>query len=213
MSLLEKKSQNEAGHAELLTTLRASAERMLLEVNNLLDIRNIEECGARPRREQIELRRLLEESIEEHRPAADLVGVRFRLSGVSDAVLSADRHMLSRVMTNLLWNAIQHAPEGTDIDVGFAVSNGMADICVTNRGEVIPPGKQKLMFQPFLSRLVEETEHPLEGTGIGLTFCKFAVEAHGGTIQVESPCGATGDGAKLVVRLPLDGMLQVCKTL
>jgi signal transduction histidine kinase len=209
LSLLGKKAEDGGGPSEILTTLRVSAERLLLEVNNLLDIRNIEECGARPRRERVELGRLLEESVAEHKPAADLAGARLRLDAQPGITFSADRHMLHRVMTNLLWNAIQHAPEGSDIEVGCDMSKGMVAIRVANRGDVIPPCKQETMFQPFLSRSAEDRDGHREGTGLGLTFCKFAVEAHGGDIQVESPHRVTGDGALLVVRLPLDGALQV----
>ena len=207
LSFLEKKARGEAPQAELMATVRASAERMLLEVNNLLDIRKIQECGMRPQRERIELDRLLEESLAEHRPAADLAGVRFRPVAAGAVTLSADRHMLARMMTNLLWNAIQHAPEGTDIEVGTAAADDRVEIHVANRGEPIPAYKQKLMFQPFQSGLVEETGPHLDGTGLGLTFCKFAVEAHGGAIRIESPRADTRDGARIAVRLPADGAL------
>jgi signal transduction histidine kinase len=210
LSLLGRREQSEARHEELLATLRTSAERLLLEINNLLDIRKIEECGMRAQRERIEVGPLLREILVEHQSAADLAGVRFSLTGGSDGVLFADRQMLFRVMTNLLWNAIQHAPEGSDIEVGCAVSDGWIGIHVANQGDPIPVGRQKLMFQPFLSSLIDDTGHRLDGMGLGLTFCRLAVEAHGGSIHVESPCGDRGEGARISIRLPSEGALQGC---
>ncbi|MDD4872486.1 MAG: HAMP domain-containing sensor histidine kinase [Kiritimatiellae bacterium] len=212
LSVLEKKLPFDQQDKELNIMMHASIERMLLEVNNLLDIRKIEECGMRLSLEAMDLKIVLEGIAGEHKPAAQVAGVNIRLEGESGQEILADRHILSRIMTNLIWNAIQHAPYGTDVVVGFGVSGEVVTISVTNKGESIPVYRQKTIFQPFHSNDLDVTSHRVDGTGLGLAFCKLAVEAHGGTIQVESPWAESLDGVRIVIHIPRNGMLQTRNT-
>jgi signal transduction histidine kinase len=203
VSLLEKQSPAGGPDKDLMVTLRSSAARMLLEINNLLDIRKIEERGMSLKPEAMPLDPLLTEALAEHDSAARLAEIRFRRHGDAGFSLSADRHILSRVFTNLLWNAIQHAPAGTEVDIAVRRENGDAVISVANRGDPIPPFRLKRLFLPFLSDLDPDPQR-LDGTGLGLAFCKLAMEAHGGVIQVESPWSDASDGVRIILRLPLN---------
>lgn len=208
LSLLENRVPHGKDENDLMEVMKTSIGQMLLEVNNLLDIRKIEECGMRLNCEVINLAKTLGEMIDEHKSAAQIAGVSIRLEGDNRTEARADHHILSRIMTNLLWNAIQHAPPASEILVSFAMADGSATVSVSNRGESIPAYRQKSMFDAFHSDDLDFSNHHSDGTGLGLAFCKLAVEAHGGTIKVESPWSGSSDGVRVVISLPFNGVLQ-----
>jgi len=205
ISVLERGVSQKTGtdRAGVMATVRASAERMLILINNLLGIRKIEEGGLTLQKERVALRALVQECLDEHAPAIGLLDIRVRLAGHRNPVARADPCILSRVFTNLLWNALQHAPGGSEIEVrcGYA-GDGAVQVFVANRGTPIPPGHHDGIFQPFVSDPNGSPLNHADGTGIGLAFCKLAVEAHGGLIEVESPWQRHGDGVKILIELP-----------
>ncbi len=213
IAVLERKrdapSEGKGGSSEVTATMRASAERMLILINNLLGVRKIEEAGLALQKERVALRALLQECLDEHAPAIGLLDVRVRLAGSRNPVVRADPGILSRVFINLLWNALQHAPGGSEIEIrcGYA-EDGSVQVFVANRGTPIPADHQNDIFEPFVSRANGSPHVHADGTGIGLAFCKLAVEAHGGVIEVESPWQRHGDGVKILLELPAHSVVH-----
>jgi two-component system, sensor histidine kinase and response regulator len=113
----------------------------------------------------------------------------------------ADGPIIERVLNNLLNNAIKYAPAGSEILIAGKRSGESAEVSVTNWGDPIPEAYHEKMFDLFV-RVKAETAQ-FSGTGLGLTFCKLAVEAHGGAIWVESPVPPESRGARFVFTLPL----------
>ncbi len=204
ISALQKKHAD-AGEdvREMTETIRASAERILLLTGNLLDIRKMEEGKLVLNREAASLGELLRESLRDHRPAANLAGVTLAIQDPAGVRVRVDRSIFGRLMANLTWNALQHAPSGSTIDVSSEAGDGVARIVISNRGEPVPSEKQESLFQAFVSGDASPEDSRAASTGLGLTFCKLAVEAHGGTIRLESPWSDTGDGVRLSFALPL----------
>ena len=154
--------------------------------------------------ESVSLKRMLEESIEEHRSAGDLAGIGIRMTGGDGLKIHVDRQIFWRILSNLLWNALQHAPQGSEIEVGYnAVADDMVNIYIANRGTPIPEHERDLLFHSFVSHHRGWRTRPIDSTGLGLTFCKLAVEAHGGSIQLESPWEKHGDGVRISISLHL----------
>jgi signal transduction histidine kinase len=99
-----------------------------------------------------------------------------------------DRQLIRRVMTNLLSNAIKHTPAGGTITLGVRNrANNTIEVCVADTGNGIAPEFHRRIFEKFGQISQQGSER--HGTGLGLTFCKIAVEAHGGHIWVESQLG------------------------
>jgi len=201
LSVLEKQTTSADPKCEELTaTIRASAERMLLLTGNLLEIRRIEEGKMVLHREDASLRDILRACMRDHQVAANIAGVRLDLDESTDVRASVDGSVLSRVMSNLLWNALQHAPHGSTVHIRLGVQpDGAPTIRVTNRGEPIPPRVREWMFQPYVSGEPNDQDSRTVNTGLGLTFCKMAIEAHGGSIHVDSPVAGTGDGVAVLL--------------
>jgi signal transduction histidine kinase len=127
--------------------------------------------------------------------------VALRATGASDTVLRCDRDLVERVLLNLLDNAINAAPDASTIDVhGERTDVGGFRIRVANRGPVIPAEALPRLFEPYRRGAVRG---PRRGWGLGLTFCRLAVERHGGTIRAISPY-VDGEGAALELDLPAE---------
>jgi signal transduction histidine kinase len=204
-SLLEKDTDSaKHGQAEQMTTIRTSADRMLILINNLLDIRKFNEEAMRLHRETVPLRIMLQESIQEHMPAGNLTGVSLSLEGHDELKVYVDRQIFWRILSNLLWNALQHAPHGSEIEIGYGLVDRVSvNVYVANRGKPIPQHEKDTLFRPFASLTGKWRKRPIDSTGLGLAFCKLAIEAHGGAIDIESPWEKYGDGVKILLHLPV----------
>lgn len=96
-----------------------------------------------------------------------------------------DQDLLRRVMTNLLDNAIKFTPTGGSISIALEMEKDAFRFSVSDSGPGIPEEEHLRIFEPFVRGQSQETKRTA-GAGLGLAFCKLAVEAHGGQIWVES---------------------------
>lgn len=112
-----------------------------------------------------------------------------------------DPVLIRRVIHNLLANALKLTPDQGEIEVRATVEGGQLQVSVADSGPGIPVADRQRIFEKF-AQLDTKTRR---GKGLGLTFCKMAVEAHGGLLTVEdSPLG----GALFRLALPLEGAIQ-----
>jgi signal transduction histidine kinase len=112
--------------------------------------------------------------------------------------LWADQSRLAQVLDNLLSNAIKFTPEGGKVVVGVSSSNQTAHLEVSDTGVGIPEDEAERLFQRFFRA---STAKDISGTGLGLSIVKSIVEAHGGTISVNSRVAV---GTTVAVDLPLE---------
>jgi two-component system, OmpR family, sensor kinase len=110
----------------------------------------------------------------------------------------ADQRLMRRVLLNLISNAIKHTPQGTAITLRARSTPAGATVEIEDNGPGIPPEHLGRIFDRF-SRLSGTAHARQQNTGLGLTFCRLAVEAHGGSIEVESELG---QGTTFRVLLP-----------
>jgi signal transduction histidine kinase len=113
-----------------------------------------------------------------------------------------DGDMIERIVNNLLNNSIKYAPNNSKVTVDLAQEDNRVLITVTNVGEPIPAEYHTKIFELFAR--VNAKDKQLSGTGLGLAFCKLAVEAHHGTIAVVSPLPGRDRGTAFTVALPLE---------
>ena len=162
------------------------ARKMLLLIMNMLDVERYENTEFLLKKEPHCLRNLLEEvkTGQEISLREKNLKLRFLLG---DYNVLADKEVLARVFDNLLVNAIRFSPQNQSIDI-FAeqLDDDMLHISVTNYGEPIPENVLPYIFDKYRQFGKKDGNH---STGLGLTFCKMAVEAHGGKIGVSSKSG------------------------
>jgi signal transduction histidine kinase len=174
----------DATQKEYLTHGSKACEQMIQMVNSLLDVSRME-AGQMPlHREPCDLRELARRAAESVAVLAVDKGLSTEVSGESVSC-PADRDLLHRVLVNLLGNAIQHSPRARNVRVGVSAANGVARVTVRDEGEGIPPEYHQRIFEKF-GQVEARKERKKYSSGLGLTFCKLAVEAHGGRIGVES---------------------------
>lgn len=129
---------------------------------------------------------LLEEAYELHKPlAADKrIALVAEFSGALGQA-AIDRHRMSQVLANLLGNALKFTPAGGTIRLGAGIDGERVAIYIADTGRGIAPENLTRVFDRFWQK-----EHTPSGVGLGLAIAKGIVDAHGGTIEVESRPGA-----------------------
>lgn len=125
-------------------------------------------------------------------------GHRITVTCREDEAITCDQAILERIITNLLLNSLQHTPEQGEIVLTVSSEQNWARITVADTGSGILPEFHEKIFQKFGRVAVPDSERG-SSAGLGLTFCKLAVEAHGGSIHVNS---TPGEGACFSIRFP-----------
>jgi PAS domain S-box-containing protein len=175
-----------------------SAARLSRLVDSLLDLRRLEAGQVVLNTEQASLNTLLTEALEQVRPGAEAknITVQFDLPARLPLV-RVDADMMRRVLINLLDNAVKYMPGAGYITVLAKAGPQEVTISVKDTGPGITSSLHTRIFEKF-ARAPREAAP--KGLGLGLAFCKLAVEAHGGRIWVESQ---TGRGSTFSFTLPI----------
>jgi len=174
----------------LATQLRTEARRLNRMIVNLLDLSKADEGQLAPKRGRVDLRALLSAVLDEQKVAADARELRLECVNEAETV-SADVDLLQRVIANLVENAIRYAPVGTAVAVTSARRDEGTEIRVIDHGRGIPNAQKETIFGAFAQLDPESGPSSRDSRGLGLSFCKSAVEAHGGRIWVQDASPGT----------------------
>lgn len=177
-----------------------NTERLLLLINDLLDMQKVESGGLRFNHEPIEINQLLDNAIHVNEGLANEYGVSFSLKLCPEPVyIHADSNRLLQVMNNLLSNAAKYSHRNNAINVSCEVLNERVRILIADNGMGIPREFQKDVFNKFSQADTSDTKK-VRGTGLGLSISKYIVEKHNGTIGFQSEEGV---GSTFYVELPI----------
>ena len=166
-------------------------------IDNLLDVTRLEESTVRLELRPVQVRQLLSQVAGEWTLRAEQQGATVSVGDAPDAVVPADEPLLRRVLGNLVGNALRHAGRGVHVRLSAAPAERGVELVVADDGVGIDP---ELHDEIFRKGATGAPADAVPGSsGLGLTFCKLAAEAHGGSIGVRSERGA---GSTFAVRLP-----------
>ncbi len=183
----------------LVSIAAADARRLERLTRDLLDLTRLEAGTAIPAPQAVRPRDIVETAIEPLRAVAAEKAI--TLSADVDpglpSVLGSREH-LSRAVTNLVDNALRHTPPGGRVDVMARVIDHAVEFIVADTGEGIPPEFLTHLFERF----VQVPGASSRGAGLGLSIVRRIVEAHRGTIGVES---SVGQGSRFHFTIPLAG--------
>jgi signal transduction histidine kinase len=197
LELMERKADESIMH--LVRRSKSAAWRMHQMILNLLDIGQLEEGKLILHLEVLDAGTLARKACLEMEGGAGQRGVKLEVErSDAAAVLKGDAAVLRRVLDNLLSNAIEHSPQGGTVRIAVSPCDEGIEIAVSDQGPGIPAEFRERIFEKF-QRLESRKSVPGANRGLGLTFCRLAVEAHGGTIWVDD---APSGGALFRALLP-----------
>ena len=195
--LTEKELRAEAGLA------KRNADRLLQLVNQLLDMRKLQEGKLRLNPTEDDIIRFVRHLVESLQPAAKTkeLLLEFR-SSLPAWTVSFDLDKLEKILTNLISNAIKFTPERGHVTVAVTRNDDQIVLAVEDTGVGVPPDQLEHIFARFY-RATDSSTAP--GSGIGLALAKELVQLHGGTISAVSPANPESvehPGTRIIVQLP-----------
>jgi signal transduction histidine kinase len=169
-----------------LGKMHAQIERLAVLIADLLDVSKIEAGKLELRREEVDLRRMVDEVVEAIQ--ATTLKHRITVEGRVRRLVVGDQERLGQVLTNLLTNAVKYSPQANCIVVRLAETADGAMIEVEDSGIGIDPEHLDRVFDRFY-RVSSPDEKTFPGLGMGLYISHEIVRRHGGAIEVESKRG------------------------
>ncbi|UQA54888.1 response regulator [Polyangium aurulentum] len=181
-----------------LQKVQGSIRVLVGMINDFLDLASIEGGEYKLVKEEIDLSVLAETAIDQLRPLLVSGELTFEVRGAPRPTVMADRRRLAQVLGNLLSNAIKFTPRGGKITATIEDTDSYVEMSVADTGAGIPEDQLSKLFQRY-----SRATSGIAGTGLGLMIVRQVVEAHGGSVGVESTLGS---GSRFWFRLPKNGL-------
>lgn len=182
---------------ERLNSCYEEVDRIGRLINDLEKLSRIESKGFHLSKKTVDLRAVLETTVSGFFNELNRKELTVEITG-SLSVVSADPDRLRQVATNLLSNAVKYTKEGSLLTFHIFETENEAGFSLTDRGAGIPQEELPYIFERFY-RADKSRNRTTGGTGIGLTIVKSIVEAHGGSVEVDS---VVGTGSTFTVTIP-----------
>jgi protein-histidine pros-kinase len=182
---------------ETVALAREGGRKLAALVDDLLQVRLLEENQLPLAREPAGLTELVRAAVDTFRSVAKLEGVAFAIAADGDPTVALDRRLLRRCVENLLANALRYSAAGDTIDIAVRTEEDVYSIEVADRGPGIPHGFRDRLFQKFGS--IEGSGEARRGHGLGLYIVRLVATAHGGSASVRE---REGGGSVFRITLP-----------
>ena len=201
LQLLQKSSsKSQETRERLLTSAHNSLQRAVDLTNDILNVAKLEEGKLELSPTLFDIRQLLQERADFYCLQGELEQKHVETTLPPESInLHADRELITRVLDNLISNAFKYIRRGGHVQLTACPKNNYLQIEVSDDGEGISPENARRIFDKFV-QVKGKREAIRRGTGLGLTFCRLVIEAHGGQIWVESD---VGKGSTFYFTLPL----------
>jgi signal transduction histidine kinase len=220
-AMLEQRMTGDPDMQSLVNGILEGSNRMNEVVDSMLDVSRIDNNTLTVKKTDLQISETIQKVHKAFAFALDERHLKFKTVGLKDLPhISADPEMLFKVFYHVIMNAIKFTPDGGSIHVSGTYLNGskppMVQIAVRDTGIGIKPDFHDLIFDKFnqtadaLLHSSGKTKFKGGGPGLGLAIAKGIVEAHGGTIRVESPGynEETCPGSTFFVSLPVGEQLE-----
>lgn len=189
--------------AEVIGDLRkmdGHMRRLVELINDFLDFAQMEEAAHKMERSRVDLAELIAEIVDDFKPLVENTSQAITVDLSQKEIVSlGDRRRLQQVLTNLVANAIKFTPPGGNIVIRARAIGRWWEVSVDDDGPGISPEVLPQLFQRYTR--APDREVAASGTGLGLLIVREIVEAHGGTVGVDS---TRGKGSRFWFRLPAE---------
>ena len=193
---------DEKKRREFYSIIRKESERLTHLIDNVLDFSRMDTGVKEYNFEKADLVEVVRSTLEAYKFHIRDLGFEFEIESEMPTDLmmfKIDKDAISQALLNLLSNAVKYSEERKYILVGIHKNSTSALISVTDHGMGIPKEELNKIFDKFY-RVTTTKAKETRGSGLGLTLAKHVIEAHGGSIEVES---VIGQGSKFTIRIPL----------
>ena len=184
---------------ELLSAARRNTERLLVLVNDLLDLERVGSGQLSIEKRRCSLAAVIDRAVDTVRPIAADAAVSLTTAPTS-VQLDADPDRLAQVITNLMANAVRYSPPGGTVTVGVSELATGVRVTVEDQGPGVPEKFRSVIFEPF-KQVEGSADHRKGGTGLGLAISNAIVKEHDGVLGVGD---APGGGARFWLDLPVE---------
>lgn len=192
--LILRRLERGDAHIDVAARMMGAIERMDTMIQNLLDASRLRAGQSlKFEFEECYLDRLLQEVVDD---LCFIHGERFVVVTDLNVKSNCSRKQIRRVIENLANNAVKYGEPNTPITLTLQQTDAQISLTIHNRGTPISPAAQSILFQQFRRTICAEDQ---TGWGLGLFLAKNIIEAHQGTIEIES---AEEKGTSFIVKLP-----------
>jgi signal transduction histidine kinase len=197
-TVLRENDSLPAGQAEWVGSLLDEVQRLAKIVDSLTLLTKADAGLVTLERQPVSFGELVQEAFDDALILAQPQQVRVTLEACAAAPLAGDRHRLRQLLLILVDNAVKYNRPGGEIHISLGEHDGAAEFRITNDGGGITAETQRRLFSRFVRG--ENAMGKVEGCGLGLTIAQWIVQAHGGSIELQSE---GGEKTTAIVRLPL----------
>jgi signal transduction histidine kinase len=195
--LMEEVSLDEEASQQFLLGIADESEKLENILDNLLDLSRMESGRLLLDLQPVDVGELVKTALTRMSP--ELEGRPLQIDvGTEPLTANVDAERIEQVLRNVLTNAIKYSPEKSEIGVRCWHTGEEIAVSVIDRGIGIPAAEQERIFERFY-RVDNDLTRRMRGAGLGLSICRWIVEAHGGSIQVFSE---PGSGSEFRILLP-----------
>jgi two-component system sensor histidine kinase SenX3 len=178
--------------------MQVEAKRLSDLVQEIINLSRLQDDDPLVGAKAISLSDLVSQAIDESSMTAEARKIGVAFDRKSESQVLGDHNQLAMAISNLVENAINYSPDGTQVAVTLSSSNGLVEISVKDQGIGIPDKELERIFERFY-RVDPARSRATGGTGLGLSIVKHVATNHGGDISVWSVEGA---GSTFTLRLP-----------
>jgi len=196
-SLAESLTQKDL---ELMNHILSANDDLNHFISSLLELTKLDNQGVRVHLSSKDINSLLETIILKHRYSAQAKQIQILTHFEPLFPTKFDVELISKVLSNLIDNAIKYSPEGTEVRISTREVDHFVEIQIQDQGIGIPESERQNLFSRFY-RIKNDTTQKVKGTGLGLYLSKYFIDAHQGSIQVESEPGL---GTTFRIFIPID---------
>ena len=194
---LHKNSISESEYRLVLENCIEGIDEILSEFKMMTDITEVESGLQNLKKEEINLHSICQDIIDLYEIVADQKDIQILLESTDDLIIKIDRKKIRQALANLIDNAIKYSPENSQIKISYYKHNQQAIIRVLDQGIGILENELPHIWKRLYRG---ENSRSEKGIGLGLSLVKSIVEAHQGSIEVETQIGL---GACFIIKLPL----------
>ncbi len=200
LSIVEEPGVDPVVRDKLLNVAAQSSKDMVKLIRILLDTERMEIAAMVLEKSELKTGPLIKEALTILEPVSEAAGIGLTIIVDENMPpLYADHDLMIRVLENLLLNAVKYSRRGDKIELRASYASGTFSFEVSDTGIGIAPENIKKVFDKYYRVEGQESESR-KGSGIGLYFCRLAVEAHKGRIDISSRLGY---GTKVVLEIPV----------